>query len=68
MTKLTYTDIANELRDTSKVCMETMGSYAYATGTYESIIANLVADLPKHKQLEVVRVLESARKSMKERA
>ena len=68
MTKLTYIEIANELRDTSKVCMETMGSYAYATGTYESLIASLVADLPKHKQLEVVRSLESARKSMKERA
>ena len=68
MNKLTYLDIANELRETSKVCMDTMGSYAYATGTYESIIASLVADLPKHKQLEVVRGLESARKAMKERA
>lgn len=68
MSKLTYLEIANELRETSKVSMETMGSYSYATGTYESIIAGLVADLPKHKQLEVIRGLESARKSMKERA
>lgn len=62
--KLTYCDIAAELRETSQVSMETKGSYAYATGVYESMIANLVADLPRHKQLEVIRGLESARKSM----
>lgn len=66
--KLTYSEIATELRETSKVSMETKGSYSYATGTYESIIAGLVADLPKHKQLEVVRSLQSARKSMVESA
>lgn len=68
MAKLTYMDIANELRETSKVSMDMRGSYSYATGVYESIIASLVADLPKHKQLEVVRGLESARKSLKETA
>lgn len=65
VTKLTYCEIAAALRETSQVSMETKGSYAYATGVYESMIASLVADLPKHKQLEVIRGLESARKSMK---
>lgn len=68
MTKLKYSDIAMELRETSKVSMETKGSYSYATGLYEAIIAELVSDLPKHKQLEVVRGLESARKRMLETA
>lgn len=68
MAKLTYSEIAAGLRETSKVSMETKGSYAYATGMYESIIASLVADLPKHKQLEVIRSLESGRKSMQESA
>lgn len=66
--KLTYTEIANELRETSKVSMETKGSYAYATGMYESIIVGLVADLPKHKQLEVMRTLQYGRERMQETA
>ena len=68
MTKLTYTEIANELRQTSQVSLEVKGSYAYATGMYESIIAGLLADLPKHKQLEVVRSLQSGRESMQKTA
>jgi hypothetical protein len=64
MTKVTYSEIANELRETSKVCMEVKGSYSYATGVYESIIAGLVADLPKHKQAEVMRTLRLVREQM----
>lgn len=62
--KVTYTEIANSLRETSKVSMETKGSYAYATGMYESIIAGLVADAPKHKQQEVMRTLAMGREQM----
>ena len=68
MSKLTYSDIAAELRDTSQVSMQTKGSYSYATGYYESIIAGLVADLPKHKQMEVIRSLQSARERMQKDA
>ena len=68
MSKLTYSDIAAELRDTSQVSMQTKGSYSYATGYYESIIAGLVADLPKHKQMEVIRTLQSARERMQKDA
>lgn len=64
MTKVTYSEVANELRETSKVCLETKGSYAYATGVYESILAGLVADLPKHKQAEVMRTLRLVREQM----
>ena len=64
MTKVTYSEVANELRETSKVCMEVKGSYAYATGVYESILAGLVADLPKHKQAEVMRTLRLVREQM----
>ena len=68
MTKLTYSDVASELRETSQVSMQTKGSYSYATGYYESIIAGLVADLPKHKQMEVIRSLQSAREHMQKDA
>jgi len=68
MSKLKYSDIALELRETSKLSMEVKGSYSYATGAYESIIADIVADLPEHKQREVVRNLESVRNALKESA
>lgn len=68
MTKLTYFDVASELRETSQVSMQTKGSYAYATGLYESILASLVVDLPKHKQMEVIRSLQSAREHMQKDA
>jgi hypothetical protein len=64
MTKVTYSEIANELRETSKVCMETKGSYSYATGAYESILAGIVVDLPKHKQAEVMRTLKMVREHL----
>jgi hypothetical protein len=64
MTKVTYSEVANELRETSKVCMEVKGSYSYVTGVYESILAGLVADLPKHKQAEVMRTLRLVREQM----
>lgn len=68
MAKLTYTEIAADLRDTSDVVLKRKGSYAYVTGTYESILANLVADLPKHKQMEVMRLLQGVRERMQESA
>lgn len=61
---MTYTEIALELRETSKVCLETKGSYSYVCGTYESIIADVVADLPKYKQAEVIRTLARARENL----
>jgi len=68
MSKLTYSDVALELRVTSQVALDTKGSYAYATGMYESILASLVVDLPKHKQMEVIRTLQSARERMQKDA
>lgn len=68
MSKLTYFAVSTELRWTSQVSMQTKGSYAYATGLYESILASLVVDLPKHKQMEVIRSLQSARERMQKDA
>ena len=65
MSKLTYAEINEHLRETSKMSKDVFDSYAYVTGLYESMLGGLVADLPKHKQLEVLRTLQSARDSMK---
>jgi hypothetical protein len=66
MAKFTYVEFANELRDTSKIALQTKGSYSYVTGLYESILADLAADLPKHKQAEVMRSLRLAQTRMQE--
>jgi hypothetical protein len=66
MNKVSYIEVANALRDTSKICLEAKGSYGYATGLYESILADLVADLPKHKQAEVMRLLKMSQDGLKE--
>ncbi len=68
MAKVTYSEIASSLRDTSQLCMDTYATYSYVTGTYEAIIAGLVADLPKHKQAEVMVSLRQARERMEKDA
>jgi hypothetical protein len=64
MAKVTYSEIAEDLKQTSALSYETKGTYAYATGMYESIIAGLVAELPERKQREVLRTLQYGRDSM----
>jgi len=66
--KFTYSELATVLRETSKVSLETKGSYSYATGVYEYMLADLVANLPERRQAEFVRALLSAQKSMQESA
>ncbi len=68
MAKVTYSEIASALRDTSKTCMDTYATYSYVTGTYEAIIAELVVDLPKHKQAEVMASLRRAQERMQKDA
>jgi hypothetical protein len=59
MTKATYSEISAVAKEFSKVTRLHYDSYAYACGAYESILASIVADLPKHKQAEVLRNLQS---------
>lgn len=59
MPKMTYSEVGSMLLEASRGCLTKTGSYATITGTYESIITGLVADLPSHKQLEVKRALET---------
>lgn len=59
MTKMTYLEIGTMLQEASKNCLARSGSYSVISGTYESLLAGIVADLPLHKQLEVKRALET---------
>ena len=57
MSKMSYSEVRTALAHASNHCLQTTGSYATITGTLESLLADIVADLPKHKQQEVVRAL-----------
>lgn len=66
MAKLTYIEIMGELRETSKVSLDTKGSYSYVCGLYESLLGDIAADLPVARQEEIVRALRLAQVRMKE--
>lgn len=61
MSKKTYIEVATFLREASNHCLEKSGTFASITGAYESILADLVADLPLHRQNEVLKTLNSTR-------
>ncbi len=59
MAKATYTEISvivNEMTDTTRAHHDT---YAFAAGYLSSLLASIIADLPKHKQAEAIRNLQA---------
>jgi hypothetical protein len=60
MAKLTYQDFRTATdKVTESIPTGNPYTYAYVVGAYETMLAGIAADLPKHKQLEVIRGLES---------
>jgi len=62
MNKLTYLEVSASLNDFANLSYQDRGSFSYACGTFQSMLSNLVADLPKHKQAEFLQTLEDAMK------
>ena len=60
MNKLNYSDLLAATNDFANLSYEDKGSFSYACGSFQSMLATLVADLPKHKQLEFIKTLEQA--------
>jgi len=54
------TDIASVLKSFSNRTYEHALSHSYAAGYFESMLANVIADLPRHKQVECLALLQSA--------
>jgi hypothetical protein len=54
------TDIASVLKSFSNRTYEQALSHSYAAGYFESMLANVIADLPRHKQVECLALLQSA--------
>jgi hypothetical protein len=58
--KFVIRDIQTVLRSFSERTREQSGSYSYSSGYLESMVAQLLADAPRHKQVECLSLLMSA--------
>lgn len=56
--KVPYCDISAKLGDLSAASKKVYGNYSHIAGYYESTLVGLIADLPAHKQQEMMRVFQ----------
>ena len=54
------TDIVSVLKSFSNRTYEQALSHSYAAGYFESMLANVLADLPRHKLVECLALLQAA--------
>ena len=67
MAKMTYQDFRTATdKVTESIPTGNPYTYAYVVGAYETMLAGIAADLPKHKQVELMRGLESLAKRVAE--
>lgn len=62
--KFVARDIQTIVGEFSKRTYEQSGSYAYSAGYLESTVINLIADAPRHTQVEYLALLQSANYSL----
>jgi hypothetical protein len=63
-TKMKYSEVSDVVRKFSEVSRKKYDSYAHAAGYLESTVASLIADLPAHKQKEMIKIFETITKDM----
>lgn len=69
MAKMTYQDFRTATdKVTESIPVGNPYTYAYVVGAYETMLAGIAADLPKAKQADVLRALESLAKRVAEMA
>jgi beta-mannanase len=61
MSKMTYQDVRKVMDTIEKNGMQAH----YVLGAYEAMMADLIANLPKHKQNEAIRSFESLAQRVK---
>jgi hypothetical protein len=62
--KMLYSEVMSELREFSTASRAKYDSYAHATGFLESMVGNLIADLPAHKQAEALRYVRQVKQEL----
>jgi hypothetical protein len=63
--KMTYSELSVEMKNFAAATREHYGSHAFACGFLESSLANVLADLPAHKQMELVRAMQKTIEGLK---
>ena len=58
--KFVKSDIVSVLKSFSERTYEQCKSHSFATGYLESMLANAIVDMPRHKQLECLKSLQNA--------
>lgn len=58
--KFVKSDIVSVLKSFSDRTYEQALSHSFAAGYLESMLANAIADMPRHKQIECLNSLQSA--------
>ena len=66
--KVPYCDISAKLGDLSAASFKAHKGYAHVAGYYESTLVGLIADLPAHKQNELMRVFQDRIDALQESA
>ena len=62
MNKLNTSDILAATNDFANLSYKDKGSFSYACGTFQFMLATIVSEQPKHKQAEFLKTLEQAMK------
>jgi len=56
--KLQYTEIRSIISNMSEASYSKYGSYSYSAGYLESQLAQVMADLPANKQIDIIKTLQ----------
>ena len=59
MTKATYSTCSAIVNEMTAATVAHYDTHAFAAGYLSTLVASLIADLPKHKQNEVIRQLQA---------
>ena len=57
--KVTYSEISDKLMNLSSESYKVHKNFAHIAGYYESTLVGLIADLPAHKQQEMMRLFQN---------
>lgn len=61
---LSRDEFSYEVKQLSKASHARYGSYAYSTGYYESMIADMLTDMPKARREHYIETLKIANKEL----
>ena len=65
MNKYTYSEVSRVTNQFCDASYDKHGSFSHACGALESMLALVIADMPRHKQAELIATLTRRTQEMK---